>query len=82
MLENDWFEIPPLISEDGEFIIEPSTHTITKEEVPQLLMAVANILRDAATIATAIMTRNVIAVGSAAVDIYNQVKKIKEIVES
>jgi hypothetical protein len=70
-----------LVSLDGQFEVIPATHTITAEEVPQIISRIGNILMTAVQAFYALLSRDPTALSAAIVRIYDDIMAIKKMVE-
>jgi len=68
-------------SDDGLFTITQTSETIEPEEVPKLIESISRVLINATFIYRSIMKRDPVGVAAGAVNIYEELKRIKKILE-
>lgn len=70
-----------IVSRDGLFKVYPSEHSISKEEIPKLIMDASKILLETVLLYRAIVSGDTLSAGKSIVDIYNTLLDIKKMVE-
>jgi len=68
-------------SVDGKFIVLQSRETITKEEVPKLIESIGRIMINTSFVFTSAMKKDPVGVAAGVVNIYDELTRIKKILE-
>jgi len=66
---------------DGKFILLQSREAITKEEIPKIVESIGRIMINASFIFTSAMKKDPVGVAAGAVNIYDELTRIKKILE-
>jgi len=66
---------------DGRFVVVQARETIEPEEVPKLVESIGRIMINASFIFTSAMKKDPVGVAAGAVNIYDELKRIKKILE-
>jgi len=70
-----------IVSKDGKFSVIPSDRTITKEEIPALILDAGKILTNLVFLYRGIIAKDPVTIGKTIVDIYDALLDIKKMVE-
>jgi len=66
---------------DRKFVVIQARETIEPEEIPKLVESIGRIIINASFIFTSAMKRDPVGVAAGAVNIYDELKRIKKILE-
>lgn len=70
-----------IVSRDGLFKVYPAERSITKDEIPRLIIDASKILFETVMLYRAIASGDTVTAGKSIVDIYNTLIDIKKMVE-